>query len=130
MKVFLICNKIRTPDGTILESVHRHDFKSHVDSISGETYFVDGGIDYQRISVNSEKYPAEDLSVYSDADFQTIRNNLKWGTYGKNGDEALHYLLLKDMTTDHIEAIIKMYPKHRYVPFFESEIQFRKNLIR
>lgn len=29
-----------------------------------------------------------------------------WGTYGKNGDEPLHYLILKDMKYDHIEAIL------------------------
>ena len=39
------------PDGTVLYSRHRHDYKSHTDS-NGEWYMIDGGLDYVKSSVN------------------------------------------------------------------------------
>ncbi len=39
----ILCNRIQTPDGTILTSHDRHDFKSYVDK-NGYEYMVDGGV--------------------------------------------------------------------------------------
>jgi len=100
----IIRNAIITPDGTVLESRHRHDFRSHTDTISGEIYMVDGGLDYLRRSVN--KVPAKDSSVTLETDHETARNLVTWGTYGKSGREKLHYILVKDMTEEHIQAIL------------------------
>lgn len=36
-----------------------------------------------------------------------IRDTLKWGTYGKNGDQPLKYVVLKNMSDEHIEAILR-----------------------
>ncbi|WP_019531427.1 metallophosphoesterase [Dasania marina] len=58
----IILNQIRTPDGTILTSKHRHDFNSHVDK-NGETYIVDGGIEYLKRSINKEKF--HEMSLYT-----------------------------------------------------------------
>jgi len=33
--------------------------------------------------------------------------NIKWGTYGKSGRQTLRYLRLKDLDTDHLEAILR-----------------------
>jgi len=42
----IVLNRIKTPDGTILTSYHRHNYVSHIDN--GELYAVDGGNDYLR----------------------------------------------------------------------------------
>ena len=75
---FLIANRIQTPDGTILWSRHRHDYLEYQDD-NGETYVLDGGTDYQRGSVN--KVPAKNLSVWSDAPFEEIRQVMLRGTF-------------------------------------------------
>ena len=61
----LIRNRWQTPDGTILESKHRHDFVSHKDA-NGEYYFIDGGTDYIRMTVNKE--PMINLCEYEEVE--------------------------------------------------------------
>lgn len=109
----------------MLESRHRHDYKSYMDQ-NGEYYSVDGGLDYVRRSLN--KVPARDACVYSDAGHEEIRERLKWGTYGINRDEPLHWILLKQMTTEHIEKILETQKHIRpYVKVvFENELKYRK----
>jgi len=101
----IVCNRIRTPDGTILESMHRHDYKTYVDT-NGLEYMVDGGLDYTRRNVHDEA-PYTELSVYSDSPHDVIREVFKWGTRGKDGKQPLKYVPLKDLTTEHIEAILE-----------------------
>ena len=59
------CNKIRTPDGTIIESKHQHDFVCHTDA-NGKRYCVDGGKSYLRRVFDALDY--EELSEYEDQD--------------------------------------------------------------
>lgn len=100
----LLVNKIKTPDGTILESRHRHDYQQHIDKVSGEIYIVDGGQDYLRRSVNNVPY--EEMSIYDDAPFEIIREHYTWGTYGKDGKEKIKYIPLKDIDDEHLHNII------------------------
>ena len=120
----LIANKIQTPDGTILQSYHRHDFKTHIDA-NGEVYMVDGGLDYMRRSVN--KVPAKDLSVWTSDPFEKIRESLHWGTRGKDGNQPLRYIPLCEMETEHIEACLDTQPHmHPTVrKFMQHELRFR-----
>ncbi len=101
----IVCNRIRTPDGTILESIHRHDYRTYKDA-NGLEYMVDGGLDYTRRNVHDEA-PYTELSVYSDSPHDVIREVFKWGTRGKDGKQPLKYVPLKDLTTEHIEAILE-----------------------
>ena len=101
----LLANRIKTPDGTILESLHRHDYKTYIDK-NGLEYMVDGGLEYLRRNVQ-DSAPATEMSVYNTDPHETIREAFKWGTRGKDGKQPLTYLVLKDMATDHIEAILE-----------------------
>ncbi len=122
----LLINRMRTPDGTVLTSYSRHDYRTHVDA-NGDKYMVDGGIDYLRRSVN--EIPAEDLSVYVTDVHEENREALYWGTYGKGGDQPLKWKNLKDLDTDHIEAILET---QWHVPewkreLFQDELDYRSN---
>lgn len=101
----IIYNAIRTPDGTLLHSRHRHDYKEHLDAVTGEIYVNDGGNDYLRRSVNPT--PAEELSLTMDDPHSVKRQFVTWKTYGKDGEfpegKIVH---LCDMDTDHIRAIL------------------------
>lgn len=97
----IILNRIKTPDGTVLTSHHRHDYISHIDA-NGETYMTDGGTAYIHRSVNI--IPAEDLTVYEDAPFEVIRENFYRGGRGKDGKQPLTWTALKDMNDEWLEA--------------------------
>jgi hypothetical protein len=101
----ILANKIVTPDGTVLHSVHRHDFVTHTDIVTGEWYMTDGGNEYLKRSVN--KVPYTDLTVTSDHPHEVIRDHFCWGTRGPHGDQPLTWVVLKDMTLDHIVAILE-----------------------
>ena len=110
MKMQLIYNAIKTPDGTILNSKNRHDYIQHLDK-NGETYINDGGVDYFRRSVNIEPYI--DVSLYSDAPHEQIREVISRGGRGENSDEPLKYVLLKNIGDEWLQAIIKYEEEHR-----------------
>lgn len=59
----LIRNAIKTPDGTVLESTHTHDFKSHIDK-NGNYYAIDGGLSYLKRIATREDY--EELSKWDE----------------------------------------------------------------
>jgi hypothetical protein len=123
----LVLNRIKTPDGTILTSYHRHDCKTHVDE-NGLEYMVDGGLDYHRCNVHktkrnwferkilepllgySDTLAHDNLCVYSDAPFKTIRKSLYWGVNRDKDGNTLPETVwtpLCLLSTPHIEAIIK-----------------------
>ena len=100
----LILNAMRTPDGTVLQSRHRHDFITHTDE-NGKSYMVDGGLDYIRRSVHEDQV---DLSLYDDQPHEVQRVVLTWGTYGINGDQPLSYIRIADMETGHLKAVLEL----------------------
>jgi hypothetical protein len=121
----LVYNAIRTPDGTILESTHRHDYKTYVDK-NGEKYMVDGGLEYIRRNVN-DKAPYKELSVALEDGQDKVRDVVKWGTYGIDGNQPLTYILLKDMNTEHIRAVLENVPRMSpaYKEAFKEELKLR-----
>ena len=123
----LVSNRIRTPDGTILESMHRHDYVTYTDA-NGKEYMVDGGLDYLRRNVH-EDAPHEELSLYCDSDHEVIRECFKWGTRGIDGKQPLTWLVLKDMATDHVEAILETQTglRDHIRQVFINELNYRGN---
>ena len=98
----ILSNRMRTPDGTVLHSAHRHDYVTHTDA-NGKEYMLDGGWDYVRRSVNGDE---KLLTVWSDDNHEMIREVVTWGTYGKNGDETLVHVTITDMSSEHLQACL------------------------
>ena len=122
---YLLYNAILTPDGTILQSRSRHDYIEYKDEVSGEIYILDGGLDYQRTSIND--VPAKNLALYTSDPHSCVRDKFSWGTYGRDGLQPKKYVLLKDLTDEHIAAILRT---QTHLPaemqkVFKDELQFR-----
>lgn len=100
----IILNQIKTPDGTILKSMHRHDYVTHTDANCLE-YMVDGGSEYLRRTVHEEA-PYEELTVYDDAPFEEIRESFHRGGRGKDGTEPLTWVPMSKMSDEWLLACI------------------------
>ena len=74
----IIRNAVQCPDGVVLDSLHRHDYQSHVDTLTGEVYFTDGGLEYIRRSINNT--PAKDLTVMLSDGHSVVRDVFTWGS--------------------------------------------------
>lgn len=128
----LLHNSIMCPDGTILVSRHQHDFQMHKQE-DGREYFVDGGLEYQRIGHSDNEYT--NLSVYSDHNHDRIRNNFEWT---RNFDKDMNKLpkperiKLKDITDDHLVALVEWtkegYPEEIHKVFLD-EVSYRNKTL-
>jgi len=119
----IVYSAMRTPDGTIIESKHRHDYVTHLDA-NGKEYMIDGGLDYVRRSANGDE---ELLTVTLSDTHDMVRSHMTWGTYGKNGDQPLTYVKLMDMTDGHLLACIEtqhsMHPNIRQAMINETKFR-------
>lgn len=70
MKHELVYSALVTPDGTVLESLHRHDYRDHYDEKTQRRYMIDGGLDYVRRSAWGDE---EMIRVYSTEPFEKVR---------------------------------------------------------
>lgn len=122
----MVYSAMKTPDGTILESLHRHDYNAYIDK-NGSHYMIDGGLDYVRWSSPGDH---EWLTVYAEEPFEKVRKFWHWG---RNYDANMNLLpkrewvKLCEMTNDHLLAVYE-YPG---VPawcneLFSKEIEYRK----
>ena len=121
----ILSSRMRTPDGTILESKHRHDYVTHTDA-NGKEYMLDGGFDYVRCSANGDE---EMLTVTSDDSHEVIREAVKWGTYGKDGDEPLKYVTISGLNPYHLRAILdtqKWNMRPALYKVMQDEVKYRE----
>lgn len=119
----IVYSALITPDGTLLESNHVHDYRHHKD-LNGETYVIDGGLDYLRTSINRER--AEYITIYDTDPHDIIRKYIKWGTRGINGDQELKWITLEHMDTEHIQAILDTQPIHHWRrKIYKTELENR-----
>jgi len=120
----ILVNMIRTPDGTIIQSKHRHDYVTYLDN-NGLEYMVDGGQAYLRRNIHDD-YPYEEMSLYKEDSIDTLREYFVWGTRGIDGKQPLTWVKLKDMSSAHIEAILDTQPISDSVRgLFYRELDFR-----
>jgi hypothetical protein len=99
----IVYNAIQTPDGTVLESTHRHDYKTYVDT-NGKTYMIDGGLSYVRRSDNGDEVL---LTKYEDQQHEQIREYAFRSGYGKPGNPdygTYRITRIADMDDDYLEA--------------------------
>jgi hypothetical protein len=120
----LLVNRWMTPDGTILQSKDRHDFVGYTDA-DGASYYVDGGVGgyYIRVSGNLTS-----MCLYDDDEHSEIRKYFSWKSYGKDGEQPGEWFVLKDMTSEHIRAIIETQRQLLGTPVlevFKNELKFR-----
>jgi hypothetical protein len=125
----IILNQIKTPDGTILKSMHRHDYVTYTDK-NGLQYMVDGGHDYLRRNVH-EDAPYEELTIYDDDLFEVIRENFHRGGRGKDGTEPLTWVPISKMSDAWLLACIT-YNEERGLElsqsskFYKMELMYRQ----
>jgi len=117
----LIVNALRTPDGTVLESKSRHDYKTYTDA-NGKQYMVDGGLDYVRRSVHSDQI---DMCMYDDEPHEIQAKILTWGSYGINGDQPIRWIPIAEMDTAHIQAVLKLNVNPTHKACMQHELLLR-----
>ena len=100
----IIYNAIRTPDGVVIASYGVHDYVCHTDR-DGNTYAVDGGLSYLR-RLGDRIIDCEELSLTDEEPHSIQREVIKWGTYGKSGNQPFTRKSVAEMTTGHIVAVL------------------------
>ena len=98
----ILRSRMRTPDGTVMESLSGHDYRTHTDA-NGKVYMLDGGLEYVRRSAHGDE---EVLTLMSDDNHELIRLLVTWGTFGKKGDEGYKRIKIADMDDDHLQACL------------------------
>lgn len=103
--------------GEVLVTRYRHDFKQC--SCDNGT-FIDGGRSlFSRLGgkdLNNLKH----FTVTSEDPFELQREYFEWGTRGKDGNEELKWVKLRDMSIEHIEAV------KGSNNIFEKELKYRE----
>ena len=124
IKKELLLNRIQTPDGTFICSRSIDDIGEHTDK-NGQHYGISGGLAYQKTFFDKEDYI--DASIYTTDDFNTIRENIVWESYGVDGNDELKHIKIKDLELDHIENILILPSlSEAFENILLSEIEFRK----
>lgn len=101
----IVYNGLQTPDGTIIESTHRHDYVSYKDK-NGKDYIIDGGLSYVRCSNNGDE---KILTKYADQPHEEIRNYAFRAGYGKRGEKdygVYRITRIADMDDDYLKDAI------------------------
>lgn len=125
-KPIVLSNKIQCNRcGDIIESKHVHDYRT----CSCGHVSVDGGLDYMRRIGNDFTDLSEVTSKDKEDWFERVRETFTWGSYGRGGKGPKKSILLKDLDTEHIEAILstQWHIKNTYVEqYMLKELEYRK----
>lgn len=126
----LVLNRIRTPDGTILTSNHRHDYQTYTDK-NGLEYMVDGGDAYLRRNLHTGDNAPEELSLYTDDPFEILRENVCRGGRGKDSAEPLKWVPIAEINDAWLENLIEYQYDYGmkdspHTKLYEQEVEYRK----
>lgn len=107
----LIYSALVTPDGTKIESVHRHDYKTYFDTINFKTYMIDGGLDYiKRSNHGDEKV----ISFDNDNPHEIVRlYAFRTGCYGDSQSENYGLTRVCYMSDSYLQASIEYFIKYK-----------------
>ena len=137
----ILASWIMAPDGTMIPSFHRHNFREHItidswrydddDStlIPSETRYSmsDGGTDYlRRGGVYTE------MSIYSDDHFEVIRRFLCRGGRGEDGTSPLTYVPLFRMDEQWLKECIRYNERlgiEGHNEYYKKELIYRNEQI-
>lgn len=128
---YCLYHSIKTPDGTVLHCKDGHDYQSYKDTITNETYMIDGIGLGTRSSVN--KVLPEDLSVWTFSPFEKVRAVKFWGSTGKDGNTPRYNMSMEEMEKSHIEAILrtqKQIKGSEIEKIFIKELEYRIEIFK
>lgn len=138
----IVANWAMAPDGTMIPSMHRHDYRTHetIDTYKKRSLkmddhqmvpdktrhtMVDGGDSYLR---RGGKFT--EMSVYSDDPYEVIRRFVCRGGRGIEGKDFLTYVPLMSINDSWLQAIIdyeeESRPDNPNIPYYIKEQQYRK----
>jgi len=125
MEPYLIASLMICPDGTILQSKHRHDYVEYTDK-EGNYYMLDGGLDYVKYSDGKGRGILE--FIYNIDRIEIIREHMYWGRNYNSKKELLpqtEWILLKYISDDHLDALLVYLKDKKFSDVFEKEKQYR-----
>lgn len=107
----------------IITSRHTHDYVTckcgNITNDGGTSYFHRGWKDGATYT---------DMSLYTDSNFEEIRETLTWGSRGKDGKQELQFLTLSKMENNHIEILLTLeYVGSMYKEMLRKELEYRKD---
>ena len=120
---------IRISEDEYIASIKNYDFRASED----EKHFIDasfdenGDISYVRVGGNKD-YETVDASSIHDY----IRENISWGRSFNEKMERIptKYILIKDLGTEHIKAILEGgFGGKRVRHYLENELKWRQHII-
>ena len=116
---------IRISEDEYITSIKNYDFRASED----EKYFIDasfdenGDISYVRVGGNKNYEEIESSSIH-----EYIRENISWGrNFNEKGERVpTKYILIKDLGTEHIKAILDGgFGGKRVRHYLENELRWR-----
>ena len=120
---------IRLEDDNFIASIKNYDFRASED----EKYFIDasfdenGDISYVRVGGNKDCEKIDSSSIH-----EHIRENISWGrNFNEKGERVpTKYILIKDLGTYHIQAILDGgFGGKRVRHYLENELKWRQHII-
>ena len=107
----MVYSGMLTPDGTLLESLYRHDYQGHQDK-NGKYYMIDGGNDYIHSSANGDE---RFITLYDTDPWWLIRKFKKRLNQRRN-----EWVAIENIDDEWLDAIISFYMDTSINPYYKE----------